>query len=286
MARSIKPMIKMLLATLLGLLCANQAQSQQVIPPPILVNPPAVQQVFATRTSANPTFANKTFAKEPFVQQPTPYAQTFDEPIQECGCGSGLETGRCQTCLLGRLRGRIHARCPRCNEEGICQLTESQGKEKRSYYKVDSKQICIPAIRLPWQSCEFKCGSTRTIRVLKKESHECPKCEYEWTVAETGCASCEQPTTEFQPAPQSSILQAPQARSIPGASIFGRHTTTKTPPVVSSRILTNPTLTSPPIVQSATLVEKQMVPAANRPPTTASPIIRQSSKTPLIRRRR
>ena len=79
--------------------------------------------------------------------------------------------------------------CPQCKTR--CKLEVTKGTEKKTCFKPECKTICIPRIRLPWQSCsEPRCAKTKTVKVLKKHSYECPKCEYKWTVVDCddGCA--------------------------------------------------------------------------------------------------
>ncbi len=103
--------------------------------------------------------------------------------------------------------------CPHCNEK--CELKVTKEKEKKTAWDVECKRICIPPVRFPWQpmpkacgcadggcadvgccdsgcgkSCAHnKCGHVKTVRVLKKESYECPKCKYTWSPADKGCCA-------------------------------------------------------------------------------------------------
>ena len=112
-------------------------------------------------------------------------------------------------------------KCPKC--DGCCKLDVSEDKEKKTYYEVESEQICIPRFVFPWQnpkptscgcghedcsgsctSCTAvggeesgKCGPVnhngaciRTVCRLKKKSRECPKCKYTWSVEDGGPDSC------------------------------------------------------------------------------------------------
>ncbi len=104
--------------------------------------------------------------------------------------------------------------CPQCKTH--CKLEVTQGTEKKSCYKPECKTICIPKIRLPWQSCcEPRCAKTKTVKVLKKHSYECPKCEYKWTVVECGDGCCESAAestpTESYESPQATVPTPPAA---------------------------------------------------------------------------
>lgn len=81
--------------------------------------------------------------------------------------------------------------CPQC-EHKICVPTPEVVKEKKHCWQVECKDICIPAIRWPWQSCcsPRKCGQVKTIKVLEKVDYECEKCGYKWEIKRVGC-DCE-----------------------------------------------------------------------------------------------
>lgn len=106
--------------------------------------------------------------------------------------------------------------CPKC--DGCCKLKVSEGTEKKTCFSVETEQICVPRFVFPWQNCKKKCskesccggcsgsctGCTtpggccgqksgcgpvnhngaciRTVHKLKKDSYECPKCNYKWSV--------------------------------------------------------------------------------------------------------
>lgn len=113
----------------------------------------------------------------------------IDEAACCDNCGDTCPTRGCRICRRkpgGHLGGLRH-RCPRCRADGVCVLSSKDAKEEKTCYRVESKTICIPAIRLPWQKCDTKCGRAITVQVLKKEKYECPTCEYEWTVVQPPC---------------------------------------------------------------------------------------------------
>ena len=80
--------------------------------------------------------------------------------------------------------------CPHCGE--ACYPTVTKGKEKKHYFEVEAKTICIPKVRFPWQTgangkaggkdrCPTQnCGRTKTVHVLVKHEYECSVCEYSW----------------------------------------------------------------------------------------------------------
>lgn len=89
----------------------------------------------------------------------------------------GHHAGPCGTC------------CPRCH--AYCQLTVTPDKEEKTCWEIECEEICIPAIRFPWEKCcEPKCGTVISVRRLKKVTYECPTCKYEWTPVCASCGSC------------------------------------------------------------------------------------------------
>ena len=95
--------------------------------------------------------------------------------------------------------------CPQCD----CVATIEEATIEKHCYEVEREQICIPKVRIPWccllNSCkrkaaccdkancsETRCGTMRTVRVLKKETYECPACECKWTPVCSGrtCRDC------------------------------------------------------------------------------------------------
>lgn len=131
--------------------------------------------------------------------------------------------------------------CPECEQcfvpppSEFCQLKISNGKEKRECYEVEYKSICIPKVIPPWKRdcCEPLCGEVRSVKVLKRKSYECPRCEYEWSVQKPELID---PATGM-PVGANTNLPMPQAMAQP----FN--------PTLNPRILGNasaPTVTSPP----------------------------------------
>lgn len=95
--------------------------------------------------------------------------------------GHGKGKGGC-----GEL-GRVF--CPHCGDP--CYPTVTKGKETKHCWNVDSKTICIPKVRFPWESCGKgkggkngcpppKCGRTKQVNVLVKHEYECSTCKYSW----------------------------------------------------------------------------------------------------------
>ena len=116
-------------------------------------------------------------------------------------------------------------KCPSCNK-GCCKLDVSEGKVKKTYWTIETEDICVPRFVFPWQNCGLKkhascgcgkrscsgctggsssCGNSGcsggcssckrpnhnggrviTVRVLKKHSYECPVCLYKWSAESDG----------------------------------------------------------------------------------------------------
>ena len=80
--------------------------------------------------------------------------------------------------------------CPRCH--GTCYPTLTKAKETKTCWEVETKTICIPKVRFPWESkcCNKgcgkegcvppKCGRTKCVNVLVKREYECSTCKYTW----------------------------------------------------------------------------------------------------------
>ena len=93
---------------------------------------------------------------------------------------------RCGKCNLCRSK----TTCPQCNEcfcppEEYCELEVSTEMEERTCFELDYKTICIPKIVPPWKNrgcCPPQCAKTRSVKILKTKTYECPVCKYEWQV--------------------------------------------------------------------------------------------------------
>ena len=111
----------------------------------------------------------------------------------KCDSNAGsCDSAGCTSCAP--LRPFIQ--CGKCN--GTCYLKVEKTTKEKSCFKVETKQICIPKVRFPWQpkvdcdscdsagNCTSRCGRVKTILVLKKHKYECPDCKYTWEVASSG----------------------------------------------------------------------------------------------------
>ena len=122
--------------------------------------------------------------------QPTPVysAPVYTASATSCGCKSSC--GCKKSCLKKA--------SPQCDCQ-YCELDVKKGEVAKSSFKVEQKEVCVPAVRLPWKkNCPPTKSKVRTINVLKKHKYKVPKCEYKWSVHEpeeieepTPCEACE-----------------------------------------------------------------------------------------------
>lgn len=86
----------------------------------------------------------------------------------------------------------LGAHCPRCHE--TCYPTVTKGTETKSCWNVETKAICIPKVRFPWEMgcCNKgcgkdgclppKCGKVKYVNVLVKHEYECSACKYSFDI--------------------------------------------------------------------------------------------------------
>ena len=105
--------------------------------------------------------------------QSAPVVHTQPTPVyvaSSASCG-------CKSC-------RKKAVSPQCDCQ-FCELEVKKGEAEKTRYKIEQKEVCVPAVRLPWKKgCPPKRSKVRTVNVLKKEKYKIPKCEYKWKVHE------------------------------------------------------------------------------------------------------
>lgn len=92
----------------------------------------------------------------------------------------------------GHGKGGQRAFCPHCGD--ACYPTVTKGKETKHCWNVETKAICIPKVRFPWEKscCDKgcgkdgcvppKCGRTKYVDILLKHEYECSTCKYSWDV--------------------------------------------------------------------------------------------------------
>ncbi|GAA4438293.1 hypothetical protein [Bremerella cremea] len=77
-----------------------------------------------------------------------------------------------------------------CSSYGkTCSPEVKQTETKHNCYADKCKDICIPAVRFPWEDCctPLKCGRVRSVKQLTKFEYKCPDCEVKWNVVDSGC---------------------------------------------------------------------------------------------------
>jgi hypothetical protein len=64
-------------------------------------------------------------------------------------------------------------------------------EEKHPCYRIECREICIPAVTFPWQKqCgPTKCGKVIRVNVLEQTEKTQKKCQYTWPIRPT-CAAC------------------------------------------------------------------------------------------------
>ena len=76
--------------------------------------------------------------------------------------------------------------CQSCG--GACVLKVTEVEEDDTCYEVECEEVCIPAVRFPWESCRTpKCGRVRLVAKLKEEKSKKTTCKYEWVPTCTRC---------------------------------------------------------------------------------------------------
>ncbi|PQO42376.1 hypothetical protein [Blastopirellula marina] len=92
---------------------------------------------------------------------------------------SGCCTTRChtQTC------------CSSCGKTCSPEIKETESTH--NCYADKCKDVCIPAVRFPWEDCcdPLRCGKVRSVKVLTKWEYKCPDCEVKWNVVNSGCSA-------------------------------------------------------------------------------------------------
>lgn len=86
--------------------------------------------------------------------------------------------------------------CSHCGR-AFCYPVPKEVTVSKNCWEVELKQVCIPAVRFPWErwfgggcdgctdgcnSCRPRCGRVRWVRVLKKRKYDCKKCGCDWII--------------------------------------------------------------------------------------------------------
>jgi hypothetical protein len=71
-----------------------------------------------------------------------------------------------------------------CCVSSVCRPVCKVVPNEKTCYEVVCKQICIPAIRFPWDKCcTPKCGKVRTVHRLATRTYQCgEKVVWEWNI--------------------------------------------------------------------------------------------------------
>lgn len=87
--------------------------------------------------------------------------------------------------------------CPCCQScGGACVLKVEQVEEEETCYEVECKEVCIPAVRFPWDRCRTpKCGRVRVVSKLKEDKTTKTACKYEWVLT---CSRCGRPAAAIE----------------------------------------------------------------------------------------
>ncbi len=137
------------------------------------------------------------------------------QPTTCTGCATGCSSCRSIRPRRGNGLSRMRTRpCPECDS---CVLSLDEVEVKKTCFKTEQKEICIPKVRLPWQKC-CPPGTSKSIvvTVLKKHSYKCKKCSYKWSVNEPSYGEAEKTTPAeiiyqpvYQAAPSPIQAEAP-----------------------------------------------------------------------------
>ena len=87
--------------------------------------------------------------------------------------------------LLGS--GCCATRC--CSYGKTCSPEIKATEVKHNCYCDTCKDICIPAVRFPWEDCcaPLRCGYVRSVKQLTKWEYKCASKEVKWNVVNSGC---------------------------------------------------------------------------------------------------
>ena len=91
--------------------------------------------------------------------------------------------------------------CGECKPAGcnaqvgwVCCPSYEKEKIEKSGFEIETEQICVPKVRLPWQSCcTPRCARVVCVNRLKKKTIECgEKCVIKWEAKQV-CTHCGKP---------------------------------------------------------------------------------------------
>ena len=68
-----------------------------------------------------------------------------------------------------------------------CELKTKRVETEKFGYRVEQKEVCVPAVRFPWMKCNPpKRSRVRTVNVLTKQNVKHERHQYDWSVHEPG----------------------------------------------------------------------------------------------------
>jgi hypothetical protein len=121
--------------------------------------------------------------------------------------------------------------CPCCQScGGACALKVEQIEEDEICYDVECEEVCIPAVRFPWESCRTpKCGRVRVVAKLREDKTKKTRCKYEWVLTCTRCGrAASAPNDENKTSPKKKPADGtppmpPMPKMAPAASAASQH---------------------------------------------------------------
>lgn len=112
------------------------------------------------------------------------------EYLPEVTMAPGASCGTCakQGCLGCKSKRSCFLKkkvvCPSCDCD-FCELKVDKTEEEKTCFEVKQKEVCIPAVTLPWKkNCPPTKSKVRVVNVLGKKKYKCPACKYKWSVYE------------------------------------------------------------------------------------------------------
>jgi hypothetical protein len=154
------------------------------------------------------------------IYPPAPIIQECDcnhESCSRCRLRRPLKCGCKKRGCRGECVQEAQVQCPSCDGD-VCKLTTKKEKQKKTAFKTKQEQICVPAVRLPWQkNCPPSVSKTRLVNRLQRYTYECEVCKYKWSVVETNnCgdqpAAAEAPTDAQKPEAEEAETSKPKVK--------------------------------------------------------------------------
>ncbi len=117
-------------------------------------------------------------ANDPVIK--TVYGPEVEIGVAGCATCEAAPAATCASCAPA---ARV-ACAPKC-ECQFCTLKVKKVEADTSCFELEQKEVCVPAVRLPWMKCcPPKRSRVRTVNVLKTKKGKKDICEYKWSVHE------------------------------------------------------------------------------------------------------